>query len=178
MILILNVCKEKLYYYEFVKPVEDILNDLKIDFFVKGYLEVDDDVLRECDKAIICGTSLSDCDYLKDINKFNWIKTFDKPLLGICAGMQIMGLIFNGKLKQKTEIGFYFENFKKYFLGLIGEEGVYHLHNNWIKFSEDFEEFSDSKINQAVKHRSKDFFGVLFHPEVRQKDLIKNFCLL
>ena len=178
MILILNVCKEKLHYYEFVKPVEDILRNLKIDFFVKNYLEVDKDILRKCDKVIICGTSLRDNCFLENLDSFNWIKTFDKPLLGICAGMQIIGLIFNGKLKQKSEVGFYFENFKKEFLGLNNKKEVYHLHNNWIEFSSEFEEFCDSKINQAVKHKHKDFFGVLFHPEVRQKDLIKNFCLL
>ena len=43
----------------------------------------------------------------------------------------------------------------------------------------DFEIFCENEnVVQAVKHEEKEIYGILFHPEVRQKDLIKNFCLL
>jgi anthranilate/para-aminobenzoate synthase component II len=34
---------------------------------------------------------------------------------------------------------------------------------------------SDKEIVQAVKHQTKEIYGVLFHPEVRQKEMIANF---
>ena len=178
MILLINICKEKLHYFEFVKPIEDILKKENLRYFIKSYKDIDKKDLEKSDKIIICGTSLQDNDYLKNICSFNWIKTYNKPVLGICGGMQIIGLIFEGKLKKKTEIGFYKENFTKEFLSLIGEQEVYHLHNNYAVFPKDFESFIQSKIPQAVKHKKKEIYGVLFHPEVRQKDLIKKFCVI
>jgi anthranilate/para-aminobenzoate synthase component II len=194
MILLINLCKEKLHYYEFVKPIEDILKKNKLKYFKKHYRRLSDGDLKNAKKIIICGTSLKDNDFVKDVDYFLWIKGFKKPILGICGGMQIIGLIFDldrqvknldirkdfsHALKKKTEIGFYHESFKKDFLGLLGEQEVYHLHNNYIDFDklEEFEIFAkNSEIIQALKHKEKEIYGVLFHPEVRQKDLIINFC--
>ena len=179
-ILIINICKEKLHYYEFVKPIEDILKINNVGFFIKNYKEINDKDLKRAVKIIICGTSLKDNKFInnKNINKFNWLLTYNKPILGICGGMEIIGLVFNGKLKKKTEIGFFYESFEKNFLGLNGNCGVYHLHNYYIDFSGlDFDIYCFSnKIVQAIKHKSKEIYGVLFHPEVRQKKLIKEVC--
>lgn len=176
-ILIINICKEKLHYYEFVKPICDIFDDNKIVYFIKGYKEVITKDLDNVDKVIICGTSLFDNEFMKNIRYFKWILDFDKPILGICGGMQIIGIVFGAKLKKKTEIGFYKESFNEDFLGLLGEQEVYHLHNYFADFNKlnNFKTFSGKKVNQAVKHKEKDIYGVLFHPEVRQKKLILNF---
>ncbi len=172
MILIVNVCAEELHYFEFVKPVEDIVKD---DFFTKHYSEIDEDDLEKADKVIICGTSLKDDGFIDDLDKFGWIKDFGKPVLGICAGFQIIGMVFGGKLKKKLEIGFFHEKFGEEFLGLVGDNEVYHLHNNYVEFSDEFKIFNDGKIAQVVKHRGREVYGVLFHPEVRQKEMILEF---
>ena len=175
--LIINICKEKLNYYDFVKPIEDILSKNKINYFVKHYKDLNKKDLEICNKIIICGTSLFDNDFINDIKKFGWIKNFNKPILGICGGIQIIGLVFEGKLKKKTEIGFYKENFYENFLGLIGEKEVYHLHNYYVDFGslKNFEVLAGDGISQAVRHKNKNIYGVLFHPEVRNKELIINF---
>ena len=214
MNLIINVCKERLHYYEFVKPVESILKQSGIKFITKHYSEVES--VEEYNKIIICGTSLKDnkfrkdsdidlllivnkkievdkskeyvdaqvglkinCfqitynEFLKEIEKFSWLKETNKKVLGICAGFQIMGLVYNGKLKKKTEIGFFNEEIN--ILNVKGKVQVYHLHNNYVEF-EDFEILSKGDIVQAVK--KKNLYGVLFHPEVRNKEIIKNFLKL
>ena len=180
MILVIDLCSEKLHHHEFVKPIQDILTKHKIKFRTHHYDQINEKILKGKDKVIICGTSLQDNQFIVDLDKFNWIlnKLKDKPILGICAGMQILGLLFGGKLKKKTEIGFYNENFQKKFLGLKGQNQFYHLHKNYVDFNKNWDRFTDSKIPQAVKHKEKEFYGCLFHPEVRQKDLIKTFCLL
>lgn len=183
MILLVDICNEKLHYLEFVKPVEDILRTENLDFFTKKYKEICDKDLVKADKIIICGTSLKDCDFSnsKNLKYFSWIKNFNKPLLGICGGMQVIGLTFGGKLKSKKEIGFYSENFKKNFLGIFGKQEVYHLHNNFVDFNnlKIFESYSENnRVVQAVKHTNKEIYGVLFHPEVRQKELIASFSKL
>jgi len=177
MILLINVCAEKLHYFEFVKPIENVLTNENILYSTKHYNDVHDEDLDKAEKVIICGTSIRDNKFLDDIDKFSWVKTFNKPVLGICAGMQIIGIVFGGGLKKHLEIGFFHEYFNKSFLGLFGEQEVYHLHKNYIDFSrlEEFEVFSGLKIVQAVKHRRKKMYGVLFHPEVRQKEMILDF---
>jgi len=182
-ILIISTCKEKLHELEFIKPIEDILKKQKTNFTAKHYKELSLKDINKAKKIIICGTSLQDNEFIEDINQFQWIKNSDKPILGICAGMQIIGLIFNEnnrkeKINTKTEIGFYTEKFRKNFLNIEGEKEVYHLHNNSIDFSKsnEFEVFASSEnVSQAVKHKSKNIFGILFHPEVRNKELIINF---
>jgi len=176
-VLLISTCKEKLHELEFVSPIEDILKKNKTNYFVRNYLVVGEKDLQKADRVIICGTSLKDNAFAKTWKKFCWIKDFDKPILGICAGMQLIGMIFDGKIRNKTEIGFYHENFKKEFLGLSGENEVYHLHNNYVDFDlKEFDVFCESGgIAQAVKHKNKKIFGVLFHPEVRNKKMILNF---
>jgi GMP synthase-like glutamine amidotransferase len=176
MILVINVCFEKLHYYEFVKPVEGILMKCGLEYSTKHYKEITKKDLDPASRIIICGTSLKDDSFLINIEKFSWIRNINKPVLGICAGMHVIGLLSGGELNKGTEIGFYEEYFNS-FLGLKGREQVYHLHNNYVDFFKlnEYEVFSEGSIPQAVKHKEKPLFGVLFHPEVRQKSVIINF---
>ncbi|MBP7708467.1 gamma-glutamyl-gamma-aminobutyrate hydrolase family protein [Candidatus Pacearchaeota archaeon] len=176
MILVISNCKEKLHELEFVRPIEQILNDASMKFSRKHYKQVSPNDLKNSSHIILCGTSLKDNNFLENLSSLEWIKSFDKPILGICAGMQVMGAILGGKVKVKTEIGFYTENFKKNFLGLEGKQEVWHLHNNYLLFDSNWGVFSkEGNIVQAVKHKTKPFYGVLFHPEVRNKNLILEF---
>jgi GMP synthase-like glutamine amidotransferase len=175
MILLISTCKEKLHELEFVKPIEKILRENKIKFFTTHYSKLTNKDLKKASKVIICGTSLQDNKFLREVKKFEFIKTTDKPILGICAGMQIISLLFGAKLKRKTEIGFYQEDFPKEFLSLKNKHEVYHLHNNYTTLPKQFNKFTIGKIPQAIKHKTKNIFGVLFHPEVRNKKLIEEF---
>ncbi|MEK6873494.1 MAG: gamma-glutamyl-gamma-aminobutyrate hydrolase family protein [Nanoarchaeota archaeon] len=180
MILVISTCKYKLHELEFVKPVEDVLKETKKPYVIRHYTQLNKNNIDKADKIIICGTSLQDFNYVEKINKFSWINNINKPVLGICAGMQILGLVYNGINKKKTEVGFYKEKFNKNFLNIKEntEIEVYHLHNNYIDFLKlnEFETYCKSNgIAQAVKHKQKPLFGVLFHPEVRNKEIILNF---
>lgn len=175
MILIISTCKEKLHENEFVKPVEKILKEEKIKFGTVHYLDLKKKDLDLAKKVIICGTSLQDDSFLKNLKKFSWIKTLNKPILGICSGMQIILLEFGGKLNKKTEIGYYFEFFKRPFLSLEDKHEVYHLHNNYVSLPKEFFSYTTSRIPQAVMHKEKEIYGVLFHPEVRNRKLIEEF---
>ncbi len=170
MILIIKTNSNELHDLEFVKPIENIL---KKDFKTVHYSKLSKKDLEMAEKIIITGTSLQDNKFLKNIKQFEWIKNFKNPILGICAGHQIISLIHGAKIKTKTEIGFYKETFKKEFLGLKGEQQVYHLHNNYTTLPKKFEKFTNSKIPQAIKYN--EIYGILFHPEVRNKELIENF---
>ncbi len=180
IVLVINICKERLHYYEFVKPIEDILLNAGVKFYTKHYTKVVDGDLKKADKMIICGTSLKDNDFLANCsNKFRWLKYYNKPILGICGGMHAIGVIFGGLILDEKEIGLFEEKFTKDFLGIVGKKEVYHLHGKYIDFFDlpEFGVLNKGSMPQCVKHISLPIYGVLFHPEVRNKELIQNFLI-
>ncbi len=175
MINIIQICEEKLHYYEFVKPIEDILRKNKIEFKTIQYKKLTEKHISNADKFIISGTSLKDNKFLENIDCFKWIKSNDKPILGICGGMHILGLTFNGKLKKQQEIGITKIRFKKELFDLKKTIEAYELHG-YYTYSPEFEIIAESeKCPQVIKHKNKPFYGILFHPEVRNKELIASF---
>jgi len=176
MILLIKICKIPFHYFEFVKPIEDILKKLNIEFLAIHYNDLTSEMLLKSDKAVISGTSLKDNSFLDDIERFYWIKEFDKPVLGICGGMHILGLIYNGKLMDVQEIGLGTLNFDEEFFGFNGKVEVYELHKLFVESSE-FDVIAKSeKCPQVIKHKHRLLYGVLFHPEVRNKKLIERFA--
>ncbi|MCX6742598.1 MAG: gamma-glutamyl-gamma-aminobutyrate hydrolase family protein [Candidatus Pacearchaeota archaeon] len=190
MILIINICKEELHELEFIKPVLNIVKSGKKKCIVEHYLKIKPKVIEKADKIIICGTSLKDFDYLEGKNKFNFLKKTDKPVLGICAGMQLIALAFGCEVVKGKEIGLTRIKFDKGFLGAgEGDEkeiDVYDLHNMIVKddknLRKNFDVFASSLSNtgivqtvQAIKHKEKEIYGTLFHPEVRQRGIITKF---
>jgi len=101
MILLINICKEKLHFYEFVKPVRDILVKNRIKGFIRHYTCLTKKDLKKAEKIIICGTSLRDNEFLNDVKRFKWITDFSGPVLGICGGAHIIGLVLGRKIKKK-----------------------------------------------------------------------------
>jgi len=178
VILIVNICRYNLHYFEFVKPIEDVLTKNNIEFETVFYKELQPELISKADKVIISGTSLKDNSFVENLKFFKWIEDFEKPILGICGGMHILGLIYDGKIIKQQEIGLTKIDFKDEFLDLKENVEVYELHNYYVK-SNKFKIFAESKnCQQAIKHKNKPIYGVLFHPEVRNKNLIVDFMKL
>jgi GMP synthase (glutamine-hydrolysing) len=175
MIIIININRESFHYFEFIKPIEDILNRVNTKYITVNYKDCTDTVVFRADRVIIAGTSLKDNGFLDDVNDFYWIKNFNKPILGICGGMHLLGLVFDGVLTKQQEIGLTEIKFRKKCLGMNDTVEVYELHNYYVE-SSDFEICATSKhCPQIIQHKIKPFFGVLFHPEVRNKRIIEYF---
>jgi GMP synthase (glutamine-hydrolysing) len=180
-ILIVNLCKEKLHYYEFVKPIEDILRQGNSEYETISYKKLKEKIIKKYKKIIICGTSLRDEEYLENLNNFEWIKDYKGKLLGICAGMQLICKIFGCELERKQDIGMKMISIKRDFLGVKGWKEVYELHNFEIlrnpTLEKEFEIYSQGSLD-VIKHKEKETYAVLFHPEVRQKEIIISFANL
>jgi anthranilate/para-aminobenzoate synthase component II len=179
MILIINICKEEMHHLEFVKPIEDILRSSEEPFTTMHYSKISKKDLDSCHRIIITGTSLKDMDYSKHLSKFTFLLSYDKPVLAICGGMQILCSIYGCKMSKGLEIGLKNTIFNAEFLGISGSREVYTLHNMAIMddalLRKHFHIFSKTEYIQAVKHKHLRHYGVLFHPEVRNKDVIINF---
>ncbi len=130
-------------------------------------------------KIILSGTTLKDHATLKQIEKFNWIKTCNKPILGICAGMQTIALVFDVPLTTCLQIGMAEISTLKENTLFQGDFKAYTLHNYSVESSKNFETLAQStKCIQAIKHKQKTIYGVLFHPEVRNQEILKRFTKL
>lgn len=163
MILIVSICKDKLHEYEFVKPVIDILREKGKEALVVHYKKLKQVEIDKAEKVVITGTSLADNDFLEpsNIESFNWLKSEKKPVLGICGGSHIIGLQLGYNKEESKEIGLKELEFDKEFLGVgPGKIQVYHLHNFQV-------------LPEAFQ--KDNLYALLFHPEVRNKQMIVSF---
>ena len=177
MILIvdMNWKKDSLAFNEFVSPVVSVVRTLE-EVRVKHFLDIELAELSCYTKIVLSGTALKDHTTLKLVDKFNWIKKCHKPILGICAGMQTISLLFDEPLVKCLQIGMTeISTLKKNHL-FQGDFKAYVLSNFSVKQSQTFETFAEStKCIQAIKHKQKNIYGILFHPEVRNEEILKNF---
>ncbi len=180
MILVVDMNRKKnsLGAYEFVAPIVSVAEELET-CAVKHYTELTSEDLRNCSRIILSGTALEDNVTLSQPEKFSWLKNVDKLVLGICAGMQTIGVVFGLQLTECLEIGMTQITLLKENALFSGVFKAYSLHNYSVEVSGEFEALAESsQCAQALKHREKPIYGVLFHPEVRNAEVIKRFIML
>lgn len=117
----------------------------------------------------------------------NMVFDMGLPILGICYGMQTMVHQHGGKVEasDQREFGYAKVNItiaNQLFAGTPDSQDVWMSHGDKVtQLGECFEIIASSKNAPAaaVKHTSKDWYGVQFHPEVTHsvhgKALLENF---
>lgn len=117
----------------------------------------------------------------------SWIKDVKVPVLGICFGHQLLGLLhgaFGAKMREDRD----WQEIE-----IIEESPLFNRlptcfemmedHCEHINVPPDFQLIaaSDACVNEAMQHLKKPFFGVQFHPEVSGNFgaiLLENFYLI
>lgn len=115
---------------------------------------------------------LTEKDQTPFLEYFDWLKTTEIPVLGICFGHQILGLTFGALINrqkedrdwQTIEILTECSLFRK----LPVEISLMEDHCESISIPKGFIHVgvSDSCINEAMMHETRHLYGVQFHPEV------------
>lgn len=183
MILLIDLCYEKnsLSQFEFVYSIADALKQRGAEFEILHFEEMAEKKLEKYDKIILCGTALKDNSYARRIDLFSWLKMCSKPVLGICAGMQAISCAFGGRILPQKAIGLekleIIANTQ-----LLGEprqiEG-YHLHNCGVTVPEGFLLVAGTnEVVEAFKHRDRPIYGIIFHPEVRNRWILERFSAI
>lgn len=173
MILIINLNQGNLGFNEFCLPVYDIVSKIE-ECTIQHYTSAN--VSSSFSRIILSGTPLMDNEYLNSIEDFQWLKSCTIPVLGICAGMQVMGLVFGSSLVPCLEIGMTHVTTLKENALVSSSFSAYSLHRYGIIPSSDFDVLARSTLCvQVVKHARRDLYGVLFHPEVRNKEVVREF---
>jgi GMP synthase-like glutamine amidotransferase len=99
---------------------------------------------------------LKDNDFLKHVEDFGWIRKCDKPILGICAGMEVIGLVFDSSLQNCLEIGMKEIRLTSKNLLFSSTFKAYELHNNSVQPSKEFDVLAESaNCVQVIKYREK-----------------------
>jgi GMP synthase-like glutamine amidotransferase len=183
MILIVDLCfrRDSLSRPEFVDPIARIVQGEGVSCEVRHFREISDADLARADMAILCGTALMDNEFADQYERFRWTETFNRPLLGICAGMQIIGKIFGGAIEENCEIGMTAVRVVQdspLFSGIDCFE-AYELHRYASSPPESFRIVAVSKsCAQAIQHQTLPVYGVMFHPEVRNEWVVQKFVCL
>ena len=177
MILVvdMNWKRDSLGYYEFVMPILEVVKPFG-SFMVKHYLDVTSQDLNRCDWLFSREQPSRTHATLGQPEKFRWLKETEKTVLGICAGMQTIGLIYGAALTRCLEIGMTPIKVVKENPLVSGDFKAYSLHSVCIQPTADFEVWAESaKCVQIIKHKSRSIYGTLFHPEVRNQEILKKF---
>lgn len=148
---------------------------------ISDELEKVKEVIDLCDGFILQGGiwyTKSDIDILR----YLYIK--DIPILGICLGMQMMGVLLGGKLKEIGNINHQSENdyVHKIYLqknskikNIIDEEQIIvnsrHIHNVVDINLKYVGAYSEDRLIEEIEDDTKSFFvGVQWHPEIIYED--------
>jgi len=180
MILIvdMNYRKDSLGIYEFVLPIASIVKNFE-EYTIKHYSELSQADIDKCTRVILSGNALRNKQSLTRTEDFTWIRKCEKPFLGICSGMQTIGIVFGSSLKRCLEIGMQRIITVKENPLFSSSFEAYELHSYSIQPSKELDVLAESEsCVQAVKHKKKDMYGVLFHPEVRNREIVERFAVL
>lgn len=149
-----------------------------------GLVSYEEDILSSLDGLILQGGS----DYtIEDLKILKYFYDQDKPVLGICLGMQTMGILFGGNLEiLKTEEHYVFDkndvhevkidtNSKFYDIIKKDKVSVNSRHHEALSTTElDIVGISSDSVIEVIEDKDKKFFlGVQWHPETNfTNDLI------
>jgi GMP synthase (glutamine-hydrolysing) len=178
LIIDMNWKKDSLGFSEFVWPIALVVSELE-ECVIRHYAEIISEDTDNCNQIILSGVALKDNVAANQPEKFHWIKNVNKPVLGICAGMQAIGIAFGFQLTNCLEIGMtQITTLQKNSL-FSDSFSAYSLHKFSVESSTEFEVLAKSEqCIQVIKHKKKPIYGVLFHPEVRNSEIIKRFIQL
>jgi GMP synthase (glutamine-hydrolysing) len=180
-ILLVDLCYEpdSLSQYEFVHPIACALKMHGCPSQILHYSLVSEEVANRYDKVILCGTALKDNAYSEHLASFSWIGLRETPLLGICAGMQIISLVFGGHIIPCSAIGLEMIEIvmDSPLLGRPRLMEGYHLHNFGSSLPNDFLLLAGSPEKpDAFRHSQRPIYGTIFHPEVRNHWILDRFA--
>lgn len=179
MILVIDCGSNKTRY------IEDVVNDF-MDVKIIPLLDFNENDLIKIKGVIISGAPLliTSVDLTPYLEKINWIKECEIPVLGICFGHQLIGILF-GAEGNRTREDRDWQTIEAYedsilFNRLPNEIEMMEDHCETISIPSGFRLIasSDACINEVMEHIDKPIFGVQFHPEVsgnHGKIVIENF---
>jgi GMP synthase (glutamine-hydrolysing) len=146
--------------------------------------------LSDCTGIIVSG-GLSMSGYFDGLARLEGARLlmrFDRPILGICLGMQILARLEGVSLVTSRELGVsrvYLDSGCVLFKGMPTEIDVYQRHNYGLPYVPSGYSLiagGDSTFVQGISRLDRSIFGIQFHPEelesgssVENIEILRNF---
>ncbi|WP_346861485.1 hypothetical protein [uncultured Draconibacterium sp.] len=170
---------------EFVAPIDDLVKAAGSSSKCIEYADCLSIDLNDFDGVILSGSPQGDDIVEHHLPYFRWIKEYEKPVLGICAGHHLTGFLYGSELlrSEEPEMGDFevFKTTEDPILKHMPETfRVKQMHNDSVTLPAGFELLASSKtcFNQLMKHKQKPLYTCQFHPEYYNHQLIQNFISL
>ncbi|WP_299584173.1 hypothetical protein [uncultured Sunxiuqinia sp.] len=170
---------------EFAENIARILQSLRVNYDLINYSSCSEVNWSAYQGVLISGSPQGDDIVEHHQPYFQWIKSFSNPILGICAGHHITGVMYGAEYlgSREPESGDctveivqedpIFAGFSKHFT-------VRQMHNDSVSLPQNFIHLAQSAVcyNQAMKHSEKPLYTFQFHPEYLNPKLIENFVAI
>ncbi len=177
MILVLDCTRQDLPLLkdEFVQPVLHIIRQAGYEACVKP-LDLPH-MPPGCNASILTGTALQDHEFLAT-GLPEWLLDWTGPVLGICAGMQLLAMSAGGDLIADQKIGMTEITVTKENPVFSGRDrfNAWELHQSGVVVPESVLICATGATGvQAIRYADRPWYGLLFHPEVRNEWIIRRF---
>jgi len=133
--------------------------------------------------VIISASPMGDNENVAErVQSFQWLRTAQMPVMGICAGHQFIGHTFGSRLIKDAEaeegmLPVRIQSWDPIFNGFGDEIEVMQQHHDAISLPDNFVLLARSERCrvQAMKHKQLPIYGVQWHAEISTPRLIRNF---
>lgn len=177
MILILDCTRQDLPLLkdEFVQPVLQIIRQAGYEARIEPLNSPN--MPPGCNAVILTGTALQDHEFLAT-GLPKWLLGWTGPVLGICAGMQLLAMSAGGELIADEKIGMTEITVMKDDPVFSGRDrfNAWELHKSGVVVPQSVHILARGATGvQALRYADRPWYGVLFHPEVRNDWVIRRF---
>jgi GMP synthase (glutamine-hydrolysing) len=174
--------------YEYLNRLKSLVDEF-MDYKVISLFDITEKDLLNVNGIILTSAQMTfETDTVQNyIDKLSFLKNTDKPLLGIGIGHHLTGLLFDAQIayqafRNKIEmVSVLYDD--KLFDKLPEDIDVSVKHAGTISIPPNFDLLlsSDSSINEGMKHKEKNIYGIQFLPELsgnHGRIIIQNFTSL
>ena len=167
---------------DFTNPIKEIIEKGNNTVYITEYQDDFTKKVEEYDGVIISGSPQGDDIVEHHQTWFEWVKTYNKPVLGICAGHHIIGFMYGATYLRSLEPESGIVPIR-----IVKQDAIFgnipeifdamQMHNDSITLPDGFIHLAKSEVcfNQVMKHANRPVYTFQFHPEFINHQIIHNF---